>query len=126
MCIRDSYQVTEDAFDVTTVPNAESLTSESGNAVNSHCLIDVTATIDTVTKLHAAKTRLLFMILGTAAGITLRWSVDAVTMLVCYSYSDSVPATIGTAKTRKDTETKEFRAIQKTAEALRTASQSHT
>ena len=120
-----NYQVTEDAFDVTTA-NDESLTSESGNALNSQCLIDVTATIDTVAKLHAAKTRLLFMILGTAAGITLRWSVDAITMIVCYSYSDSVPATIGTAKTRKDPVTKEFRAIQKTSEALRTASQSHT
>lgn len=118
-----NYQVTADDFAVTTA-NDESLTSQSGDASNSQHLIDVTATIDTVAKLQNTKTRLLHNISLTAAGITQRWSIDAITMLVCYSYSDSVPAT-GKATTKKE-KPKELKTIKQVSDALKIVSQSHT
>jgi len=84
----NTYQVSGDIFNVST-GNDESLTSFSGNAANSTHAIDVTAFLNTVTKINSAKTRLKYDILTTSAGITLRWSVDCISILVCYSPSSA-------------------------------------
>lgn len=120
-----NYQVTADDFAVST-GNDESLTYQSGDASNSIYYIDVTSTLSTIAKLKNSKLRLLFNISATAAGITLRWSVDAATILVCYSYSDSVPVTRGSATTKQQLSTKELNALREASNILKTASQSHT
>lgn len=120
-----TYQITADDFAVSTA-NDESLTYQSGDASNNIYYIDVTSALNTVAKLKNAKTRLLFNISATAVGITVRWSIDAITILVCYSYSYTVPATRGSAQTKRDLPTKEVQALKNVSNYLKTASQSHT
>ena len=88
-----TYQVTAEAFDVSTA-NDESLVCTSGNTSDSETAIDITAFLDTPTKINSAKTRLLFSIVATAAGITLRWSVDSISLLVCHHPVGGVLATM--------------------------------
>ncbi len=53
---------------------------------------------------------------GAPTGITIRWSVDAVTFLVCYHEAGDV--FIGAATTKKDLDTKEHRALNAVTEFL--------
>lgn len=87
-----TYQVTAGNFAVSTA-NDESLVSSTGDNSNNRIAIDVTSFLDTLAKINSAKTRLLFDIPTTAAGITLRWSVDCVSLIVCYHFEGGIMAT---------------------------------
>lgn len=87
-----TYQVTAENFAVSTA-NDESLVCTSGNTSNSQTAIDVTALLNTPTKVNNSKTRLLFVIGATAAGITLRWSVDCISLLAVHHAVGGIPAT---------------------------------
>jgi hypothetical protein len=113
----NSYQVSGDVFAVTTV-NDESLTSLSGNAANSTHAVDVTAFINNAAKLKDIKVRLLFDVVSASVGITIKWSVDFVSVLVCYHYSDSIPVSRGAAKTRKQVNTEALETLQVLKETL--------
>lgn len=113
-----TYQVTADDFAVSTA-NDEDLTNQSGDASNTIYFLDVTSTLNTVAKLNSAKTRILFNISATAAGITLRWSVDAITLLVCYHTVGDVFIGASSATTRQDAKKREHLAVKRVADYLR-------
>jgi hypothetical protein len=110
-----NYQVTAQAFSVSTA-NDESLVASEGDNSNAPTLIDVTSFIDTLPKLASIKTRLLFAKV-TAAGITARWSVDAVSIIACYHAIADV--FIGAATTKHDLDKKEYRAVKAVAHYLK-------
>lgn len=87
-----TYQVTKETFAVSTA-NDESLVCTSGDTGNSQTAIDVTSFLNTPAKVNNSKTRLLFTIGATAAGITLRWSVDCISLLACHNAQGGIPAT---------------------------------
>jgi len=113
-----SYQVTTQVLAVSTA-NDESFVATAGDDTNESTLIDVTTFIDTLAKLAAIKTRLLFTV-AVAAGVTVRWSVDAVSVLICY-HVEGGPF-IGVATTKRDLNKKEYRAIGAVAEYLEISS----
>jgi hypothetical protein len=100
--------------------NDESLVASAGDNSNTATLIDVTAFIDTLAKLGTIKTRLLFA-KTTPAGVTIRWSVDGISILACYHAIADV--FIGAATTRRDLEKKEYRAVDAVAKYLEATSQ---
>jgi hypothetical protein len=99
--------------------NDESLVASEGDNSNAPTLIDVTALVDTLPKLQSVKTRLLFA-KTTPAGVTVRWSVDAISIIACYHAIADV--FIGAATTKHDLDKKEYRAVKAVAQYLEATS----
>jgi hypothetical protein len=112
-----SYQVTTQVLSVTTV-NDESFVATAGDDTNESTLIDVTTFINTLAKLASIKTRLLFTV-AVAAGVTVRWSVDAVSVLICHH---SEGGAYISATTERDLDKKEYRAVRKVKKYLEATS----
>ena len=91
-----TYQVTAQDYAVSTISD-ESLVISEGDNTNTSALIDVTSHIGSLAELNSAKTRLLF-VATEDAGLTLRWSVDAVSILVCYHIVGGVYASRAVTK----------------------------
>ena len=85
------YQIMAHDYTCTTA-NDESFSISEGDNTNADILIDVTSIIDTLAKLQAFKTRLYFAV-NPAAGVTIRWSIDCISVIVCYHVVGGVMAT---------------------------------
>jgi len=118
-----NFQVTAQDYACST-GNDETFYVTDGDTSNSTTLIDVTSHINTLAKLNSVKTRLLATI-TVSNGATVRWSVDCVSILVCYHIEGGVYPK-ATATTRRDLKTKPHHAIVKVADYLKQTSQSHT
>jgi len=93
-----TYQVAAATFNCTTF-NDEDFTDTDGDNSNSIVFIDVTSILNTHAKLNSAQTRLLTT-LTADAGLTLRISVDCISLLVCYHIKAGAMYTGETAITK--------------------------
>jgi len=114
-----NYQVTAQDLAVSTA-NDESFVATEGNDTNTATFIDVTPHVTTLTELNSIITRLLFATTF-AAGATVRWSVDAVSILVCYHIQGNLYPT-GTATTKRDLEGKLYKSVQAVHDYLKATS----
>lgn len=114
-----TYQVTKYVYACTT-GNAESFTCTDGDNSNSTVAIDVTSKLNTIAKLNSAQTRLLTAI-TVDAGVTMRVSVDCISILVCYHIEGGAYPT-AKAVTRKDLDRKEYRAVESVSKYLKAVS----
>jgi len=106
-----NYQITKQVFSVSTIPNAESLTDTVGDNSNSDTYIDITSFINTKAKLANVQFRLLYTVTADA-GITVRWSVDGISLLACYHTIAGVMARgRATTKYTNPTATKALQAV---------------
>ncbi len=104
-----TYQVIATSYAAPALALAETLTDTFGNNSNSVVAIDVTSIINTLAKLNAVQTALL-AVFTADAGLTPQVQVDCVGVLVCYHVKGDV--FIGAAKTQRDLDTKEHRALK--------------
>ena len=110
-----NFQVAKLVYAVTTASD-ESLTVTVGDNSNSSVSVDVTSVLSTLAKLNSAQTALLTTITADA-GLTVRVSVDCVSLLVLYHTVGDV--FVGKhASTRRDLEAAPYKAIRKVAQAL--------
>ena len=107
VALGDTYYIT----DIDTVTD--------GDTSNQTSMIDVTSFLNTIAKINAAAIRLLLDITVAGVGVTPRWSVDAVTLLVCYSPSSAGTTHMAVTKTTYPPQViKAFDAVEKTLELI--------
>ncbi len=108
-----NYQVTSETYVNNTPLVDEQPTITTGDTSNAIVAIDVTSFLDTLAKISSAKARLLFNITATSAGVTPRWSVDCISLIVCYS-----PSSAGAAILKRELPSKAKKALETLVEVL--------
>lgn len=85
-----TYQITALTYTNNEPATDEDHTAQVGNNSNPVLHIDVTTVLNTIAKLQASSLRLLFAVTG-SNGVTVTWSVDSVSLIVCYGIVAGIP-----------------------------------